>query len=920
MSRKMFDQTQISPNGKHKSTRVIIEHADETIDLAVNHAFDVQNLTMRRNASDLWKKGVKVVGKYRRCIEKVFGEDVDLQDPKMYDYYIHNCLKYKRIEAHQMKFDEVRQLLLILMAKDKLKERLEIKNGFQIEATYNFNQPIQCLLIQSASLGQIFTVHYAKNSNSISEPPKAQHTQKKKKERRTLNINNETGCFHVILRSKINSSLRVLKQELRYKFNIIIQIPAKLMYLGYKHISVTEGRLVLMAGFQEYCRILSSIPSPTLKCLIYNNRKKQIIGGGKGRLVRWKTTEIKYGFPPRLINPKETHLNIDAFENILELTLNFDESIIYGITEVRFFSMSVIGEKCSQLQNLTGLDDYTLCKFLLCPEMDYYLTASVMGDIKVWSIKTNKPIHEYVGHYQRITGMVLHKEESYVLTSSTDRSLRAWSLLSFEQIFRHDMDGSILGLHSMDSNLICMELSRKIIIFQLFLITQLFSQLRCDIKNLEIYHSKHLPSRIIVGCQNGDGAILSPISGGQLIKTIGAQYTSPQRQLIYERKQDKLFSLMEDGNIFAYTTTVTPCLPTYIIRLSNVKQKITAMAVLLLDHAIGLEETFDCDYLLFVGDDLGRISLLDSMEVTMSLHCKAYDEPVNMLRILKSSTLDPENNRINDADRLVSISPSENIFIFRIQSMVTHFASIHSTIAYITKNSKMLKVIAICEGVPNQPYAKVFMSDPLTSHRKKIMNISAHTQFEIFASCAEDMKIKVWSRNNILMREITCDSQISCLTFLNNEGDLLIAYEKTLRIIRVETYVPKVTTTARAVREEKRKYIDIKTNVQLEDPLAIHDVRITQYNYTSLPIFRHRPLILTPSIRLSQWQRRLRSNLLTDTDFGDENNDDDSEDAIDESVHATKLADESQSSFTAHTADTILQLGKGKDLSKDEEN
>jgi len=63
---------------------------------------------------------------------------------------------------------------------------------------------------------------------------------------------------------------------------------------------------------------------------------------------------------------------------------------------------------------------------------DWAVTAGRNEDVKVWNRATGKLHHIYDGHYEEVTGLVLLKGGTNVVSVSIDRTVRVWGLTKIE--------------------------------------------------------------------------------------------------------------------------------------------------------------------------------------------------------------------------------------------------------------------------------------------------------------------------------------------------------------------------------------------------------------------------------------------------------------------------------------------------------
>ena len=90
---------------------------------------------------------------------------------------------------------------------------------------------------------------------------------------------------------------------------------------------------------------------------------------------------------------------------------------------------------------------------------------------------------------------------------------------------------------------------------------------------------------------------------------------------------------------------------------------------------------------------------------------------------------------------------------------------------------------------PEMPL-KVFHieTEKTKEHENQLTSMDYHKKLHlIVTSCASGI-IKLWSSYKHLLKEIQFKNKIDAVTFLNEQGDLLIAHDKRVSVIKYENY------------------------------------------------------------------------------------------------------------------------------------
>ena len=77
--------------------------------------------------------------------------------------------------------------------------------------------------------------------------------------------------------------------------------------------------------------------------------------------------------------------------------------------------------------------------------MQYLVTAARDGSIKVWNDKGNILII-FVGHLKSVNALVVYPYGPYIMSGSSDKTIRVWSLDTSDEVDRITTKGPVLGL------------------------------------------------------------------------------------------------------------------------------------------------------------------------------------------------------------------------------------------------------------------------------------------------------------------------------------------------------------------------------------------------------------------------------------------------------------------------------------------
>jgi len=88
-------------------------------------------------------------------------------------------------------------------------------------------------------------------------------------------------------------------------------------------------------------------------------------------------------------------------------------------------------------------------------------------------------------------------------------------------------------------------------------------------------------------------------------------------------------------------------------------------------------------------------------------------------------------------------------------------------------------------------YDLVFLKTDVTfEHEKEVSDVAAFEPKNMFASGSTDGYVKVWSRKKTLLREIKFPEPVYSVSFMNDQGDLLVGHHGKVSMVAFKDYKP----------------------------------------------------------------------------------------------------------------------------------
>lgn len=227
--------------------------------------------------------------------------------------------------------------------------------------------------------------------------------------------------------------------------------------------------------------------------------------------------------------------------------------------------------------------------------------------------------------------------------------------------------------------------------------------------------------------------------------------------------------------------------------------------------------------LIFGGQFDGDIALLHSTQsiFTMPLPCPAHDSRVTMLvgasdlvtnmpassasgKVVTQSAL-ISYGKISDRLHVWGVQLDEEQFTLGLQLLLVvkmttrphHISLISSTACLAMENSQIIMFRTPFGSVKIHPMDIVSIGSIMLEehmeeedHTHDITSLNACPYLQLFVSSSKDGTIKVWSFDNQLVTEINFGVPLSAVGFANTQGDLLVALQLQISIVRAVDYLP----------------------------------------------------------------------------------------------------------------------------------
>ncbi|KAI8910283.1 hypothetical protein EDD86DRAFT_246665 [Gorgonomyces haynaldii] len=233
-------------------------------------------------------------------------------------------------------------------------------------------------------------------------------------------------------------------------------------------------------------------------------------------------------------------------------------NMVFNDKRQRVFSMET-GER---VHHMGDIHDSSISCLLYIESLQYLITGSTDASIKVWDA-SNQKLFEFNDHSQTITGLgeVLglgDKATSCFISSSMDTNIRVWNLETGECIHRVETGHAIYGIEFLKDTtfLACSE--GGMLIFNLDRLYHTFNNAGSKVIDLERNQFRGMSGRLVSVSFDGSLGILSPRTADKIIVGFPTVSNLEIVSHVYDRILEKFYMLTNTGSVLVYSSATNP--------------------------------------------------------------------------------------------------------------------------------------------------------------------------------------------------------------------------------------------------------------------------------------------------------------------------------------------------------------------------
>ncbi|KAJ3093222.1 vacuolar transporter chaperone [Quaeritorhiza haematococci] len=452
---------------------------------------------------------------------------------------------------------------------------------------------------------------------------------------------------------------------------------------------------------------------------------------------------------------------------------------------------------CRNGQQIDRID--STCKRQICCVLNHYqlgytILACADGTIKVMN-SVFATIHQFVGHSKPVTAMAMYPHGSLFMSCSLDMTVRMYSLKTFKEVYCLQLREPPLGMELIDNTQIYIHVPGTILVWTLNHLNTEFASIGSPIKKLLRAKSRNIPSRVLVRSEDGIIRLLSPVTGKPLSNMMPLLETDGVSDMVYCSKIDRMFLLLDSGEMWVIATNFNPMLVVDIWRTkASDREDISCIA--LFDGRFGVHDGFSLQHnpkgyvLLFGATRNGQVLVygrdggvrdryqIHSSTITCLL---AHEESQILVTAGRDSTI-----------KISVVRPLESQLIQARLVIPTNFVPRMLSVAgdTVCASSDDWTIHMFGFDLLKKRWQKVPNHIKSDDHTEAITAIAPIEKVKLFVTSSMDNTIKVWDSTNTLLRELQFQGPIETLCMASSYGDLLFGIQNRIDIIKFFLYLP----------------------------------------------------------------------------------------------------------------------------------
>ncbi|XP_048577146.1 uncharacterized protein LOC5521505 isoform X2 [Nematostella vectensis] len=618
-----------------------------------------------------------------------------------------------------------------------------------------------------------------------------------------------------------------------------------------------------------------------IHCGIFNDSTNEIITGGTGNITCWS---FRYGakflLQRKVITeqiPKSCIISHMCLEDTPSRTQRsfaaYDNNII---------AHTLLDGTC--VAHYKDLHSREITAVLFFNPLKYLITAARDGSIKVWDDTGNVKII-FIGHLKAVNTLAIYPFGSYIMSGSSDNTIRVWSLDMSDEVNRIHTNQPVKGLGSVVGKDNLFSFCRNSLdLWKIEHVHSVFTTIGCKVKSIRNTTHPRVPGRMVCICSDATVRLISPGSGA-CVTTLLVPGMQTIADVTCAAADNLLFALLVNGAILKASTLTNPCKIMEEWKKEDTGVPSTCNCLCLYEYVVedklendawgGLVSNLQSrqssyDRTLLLGGCVdGTIVVFDwqsrKTPGRVSFQIEAHREEV--VAMVANPTV----------DQVISAGMDNSIKVWRLFPFAEEALAPLMTF-YCQETPRHLSVahhrlcVALHEPATASYNIVVFKTTQKdrfdhnndNDHTDEITGVASCPKMRLFASCGLDGSLRIWDEANNLLRVITLNATPTSLSFCSQKGDLLVGIGNHLHKIEYATYMPRSYIYRMVAMEFQRpcaeKPLPIEESVS--DVMSSNDRQRLTRAKSSVYKFTHFADLLSPeemNERVEEEERRSKA-------------------------------------------------------------
>lgn len=598
------------------------------------------------------------------------------------------------------------------------------------------------------------------------------------------------------------------KQEVYQCVQPVLSITSVEKYKSYAVICQDNAIRILNKDFG----LVNTIPfSGTCFGIQYNLFTHEILTYGRGSLTIWMFRAAGSLLIPKKIIYEQLSPNDDVSHVFIENTSSNNQRCFVAVKKsILIYTLS----EGTCIKKLSTIHDYPITKVLFYEPLKLLVTGGKDGCIKVWDRSWNLNCL-FVGHASSITALTVFPYGPYIMSASTDGTVRTWSLDTKDEINCQILNDPIYGLHcQLNVNVFFCFTKTNLVLWTVNHLHSPFIVLGVKSKKIKTtINSKVSPISFAI-CDDACIRIICPVNG-EVVTVFVSPGLTPILDVEYHVLENLLFVLLTDGRIVKASTTTNPC---KILQLWNKEQTLapsTCTSISLYEYVTQKPDAQDvwgsiieqatvksqadqCSTLLLGGCHDGSIVVFNWFDEKrrgrIGFNLKAHREEITIMA---------SNNRLN---QLATASKDMTLKVWRVFPfadealaplvMFLHTGSVSNLIfsqhvlAAVYKDSSKSSHTVSLYNTKHTKEARPIEHDVSEDHTDVITSISSCLKLRLIATSSMDKTVRIWNARNKLIRVLQLNEVAHSVAFCSQRGNLLLGVGTNIYSVHYKKYLP----------------------------------------------------------------------------------------------------------------------------------